>query len=437
MPVLCRARHLLSHRAALAATTLALIVANGWIAAHRMQGYNYRFASLASIYEPLDGPTIEQVSWRAPDRLEVELSGTDPADDWQVLRSPAPATPTAPEAGFPLEPVPGGGARVTLHGEPATYALVAPGGDPRATRTFRVHPRDGLLMTSDLLVGPSPGRVRLCELTYSPDRYPPADVERVRALLRRAGVRASETTETKLRKVWLLTFAAVDPHRGTPPPWLHRLPVFAQYERLTAGEVRSHCNTFARVFALFATVAGIPTRVVDTNREVNGVRLSAHTFAEVYLPELGRWAFTDVTLNVLSVRDAASGRTLSAVQLSHAIAAGATGGLLATVMRDGALEDVPFSELSDVVPAYLNDNATFVYHRQYADRGSAVAWLHRYLVAPEPAYSLHAEDNRLHWTKMACFYLLALHGAIWLGLLGRWVVRRRVHRADGATPALA
>lgn len=409
---------------ALCAMTLALVAGNVWIAAHRMEGYNYRLASYARIYEPLEQPAAESVRWTSPDRLDVEVTGA-PIGRWTLRRRSAVEPPARSTAAL----APGataGSTRVTLTGEPASYALVPVDGDPRGERTFRVGPRQRLFASSDLLVGPRDARSSIHDLTYSPDDYPAQDVAEARALLQAAGIGPSASTEERLRRVWLLVFQALDGHRGTPPPWLNRLPVLEQYRRLVKGEVRSHCNTFAGIFALFATAAGVPTRVVDTNRVLNGVDLSAHTFAEVYLPETGRWAYSDVTLGVAFVRDGRSGRTLDAVQLSGLLQAGATGGLVATVERGGRLVDVAFDDLPgrDFVAAYLNHNATFVYHRRYADRGAARAWLHRYLIAPELAYSLHG-DNRKHWTKLACFYMLLLQTAVWVGLAGRWCWARR------------
>lgn len=397
---------------ALAAVTAAALAVNVWIAAHRMEGYNYRLAGYASIYHPLEAPAVEGFA-RVGDALDVVLSEPPPGG-WRV-RALDPDVP-APEA---LD-----ARRVRLSGPPAEYAVGPAAGGPWAR--FRARPAEGLFTSSDLPVGPRERRP-LATLAFSPDGYPPDDLAEARRLLRAAGVDLDADPRPRLRAVWRHVFLALDDGRGRPEDGFRRLPALEQYRRIAAGEATGQCTEHATVLALFATAAGLPVRVVDANRELDGVELSAHTFVEVFLAERGRWAYTDVALNVLAVRDGGGRRLpLNAAQLAHLHEADATSGLMATVLRDGELVDVPYDEVSELPRAYLNPNATLVFHRQYPDRWGAWAWHHRYVVDPEPAHALMG-DNAPHWTKHFAYLALVGLGFAWV-LVGARAARERLRR---------
>lgn len=397
---------------ALAAVTAAALAVNVWIAAHRMEGYNYRLAGYASIYHPREAPAVEGFA-RADGALEVVLSEPPPGG-WRVRALDPDAAP--PEV---LD-----GRRVRLSGPAAEYAVAPAAGGPEAR--FRVRPAERLFTSSDLPVGPRERRP-LAALAFSPDRYPSADLAEARSLLRAAGVDLDGDPGARLRAVWRHVFLALDPGRGRPADGVRRLPALEQYRRIVAGEATGQCTEHATVLALFATAAGLPARVVDVNRALDRVDLSAHTFCEVFLAEHGRWAYTDVSLNVLAVRDGGGRRLpLNAAQLAHLHEADATSGLVATVLRGGRLVDVPYDEVGELPRAYLNPNATLVFQRQYADRWGAWAWHHRYVVDPEPAYALGG-DNAPHWKKLLAYLALVGLGFAWLLVAAR-AARDRLRR---------
>lgn len=409
--------------ASLALATLAAATANIWIAKHRMEGYAFKYTGYVSIYHPAEIPTITGFGAVTSDRVEVAFSA--PGKRWRTSSDDA-LGPTQGGRGIAVEIGPG----------LESYELeVWEESDPpgRSRRIDIGAPPEPLFSTADFAVGEFEQH-SWRDQTYHVEQYPEEHVARVRELLEPAGILSTDTTLTRLEKLWKLLRPRLAARSGTPPPWLRTRSAFGQYEAMMSGEACGYCSHFAVIYSLFGTVAGIPLRNVDSGGDVDGVSLSAHAFNEVYIPELQQWVYSDMNLGIAYVRDAVSGRYMNTVQLIRSHEAGAVGGLVATVLRDGELVEVPYFEVGALVRVFLNPNASFLFQRFYRDRSAPTAWLDRYLFRPEQAYRMYG-DNRRHYLKLAAFYGSVILGLVWGGLAVRWVVRRARRAAPHASPS--
>ena len=298
----------------------------------------------------------------------------------------------------------------------------------------------GSFFSNDFIVGDF-NQSPLRDLILTEGGYPEEHVREVRKLLEPAEIAPKDPTLVKMQKLWKSLFPRINGHRGTPSVGLDHKPAYEQYQAMMSGKEGGYCVQFGETYGLFAAVAGIPIRVVDSNRQLpNGVYLSAHTFTEVYLPEFGDWTYSDMNLNIFSVRDSRSGRFMNTVQLARLHEAGALSGLVATVFKDGRLVDMPYEGVSRFVQRFINHNAAFVYHRDSMDRHSFKAWIDRYIFRPELAYRMYG-DNQKHYVKLVAFYgflLSALSftlvgaGPMWAALRGSRGNRRSLGEQAGS-----
>jgi hypothetical protein len=342
--------------------SVAILAANAWVLLHRMEGWNFRTAAYPTVYYPLEQPVVRGFSEAPGGLLRLELSNGE-RPEVQLRR------------GLQRYSVPVGGGR--------TFDFEASFTGSSQTKLF----------SSSFSVG-SFTQYPLAELAPVAEEFDAEEIRAARQILEGAGTRTEGSTESRTVSLWQTLDAQLRDHMGEPPDDLRELPILERYRRALAGDVAIHCGHSAEIFGLFAAAAGIPTRVVDVNRVVDGIKLTSHTFNEVYLAELGRWAYVDLNLGTVFVRDGAAGLPLNGVELAQRHQSGAVDNLRATRMQQGRLRDLPYREEGRLTQLFLNPNVTFVYHRHYSKRHSIGAWLHRYLVRPELAYSLHGGNWR-------------------------------------------
>jgi hypothetical protein len=154
---------------------------------------------------------------------------------------------------------------------------------------------------------------------------------------------------------------------------------------------------------------------------------SAHTFVEVYLPEHGRWVYTDLTIGLFMVRIGENGPPLDTVGFTQLQQMGADSAMVATVFEDGELTDVAFATLPPLGRLFVNPNAFFVYHRDYADRYAPLKRLERYVLGGPPAYALHDHGARFR-SRMLWQAALLGAGLLWLVLVVRALLQARARR---------
>lgn len=400
-------------RVLLALLTLALIAANVWIAKHRLEGFAFKTASYASIYHPIESPTVVGFDAVGPGSMEVTLS-EPPGKKWTTVSNGTPVDST-------------GGRRLQLdlaagRNQFLVEAHVPSDGAGRPRRIEVVGPPDAVFASSDLPAGRFE-QYSWSELAHRPEEFPEQDMAQARTLIESAGILSTDSTLTRVEKLWQVLQPRLIACMGVPDPRLRSMSAFDQYQALMNGQSRGWCSSFAIIYGLFATAAGIPVRDVDSGGQIDGVNLSSHAFNELYIQELQQWAYTDMILGILHVRDETTGRYMNTIQLTRLHEAGAVSGLTARVMGADGPEDVPYAQVMQPVMTNLNPNAVYVYHRNYRDRSSPTSWLSRYLFRPELAYRMIGDD-RLHYLKLLVFYATALLGLFWIVDSTRWIVRR-------------
>lgn len=395
----------------LIAATALVAAADLWFLKHRRDGWAYRPAAYAEVYQPAEHATIVDAS-HGPQGVDLRLSGD--------VEFAVDMDPRVQASGRQVHIDPGEGP-IQVRWRPTTS-------DVEVQTRVDVLPVEPTVTSADVTLGRF-DQLPLAKAAFSRDIYPPADVGEARSMLEAAGIQAGHGShEQRWRQVWTFVHEGLRDHVGTPDPSLKHESALGQWKRVQAGTSQCYCAQFAKTFALFATVAGLRVREIDVLQERNGVSFAAHAFNEIYLPSQGRWVYTDATLGTLAVRHGE--RYLNAFELARAHQSGNLGELVHVRQEDGALRENSYADTSELNQRFLNPNSTFIYHRHYRRPTSVLAFAHRYFVDPEPTLSLHGAGARYRMQRTTLFATGSLAVA-WLVALVLVVRRRRRHRATG------
>lgn len=138
-----------------------------------------------------------------------------------------------------------------------------------------------------------------------------AEIREAQTLTREyAGVSDNDPAFTKMLKIaaWIKVSYRNCP-LGEPDSTFSALPLLEQYRAACRAESPIWCGTFARHFLLFCSANGLDCRFIE---QVRGDYV--HAVNETYIPELGRWVFTDLMTDALFCEDT-NGNILNTVDL--------------------------------------------------------------------------------------------------------------------------
>lgn len=251
-------------------------------------------------------------------------------------------------------------------------------------------------------------------MAWGEDHYPPGDLAAAREILEREeGLSGEEPTRERIERVGAFLLRKLAPHRGTPSAGMDARPPLAQYRAALAGEDEVWCTNVRAIYVLFATAAGVPTRMLNAAIDDEG---RGHSFAESYVAETGRWAFVDLQSSKLWVSDG-EGLLQSAASLFTLHRAGGRGDhLRACVGLRPTL--VPYPQVSSSEQAYFTANSRLLYLYPYADPNAFGCKAYRYAVRPDLERAESPSQAR-HLLKLALFWGGLATGLLWCALGAR------------------
>ena len=385
-----------------------------WMTIHREAGYDVVFHGYQDLQAMADRARVTGLAV-GDGALTLRIEG-GAAPDWTLAGDTrdAGAVPGTPGSlRLPLRPgaeryeaLSGAGERLTLStisGDDVPEPLVNNLSLPLA--------RDLPFATGDFVIEPA--------------ELDPAEVAEAERLLRDMGVKPGDSARDRVVAIAGYLHRALYPHRGQPSPAMRRLSGFGQFQEALAGRSEIYCANHAEIFAFFANVAGVPTRLVDVGRTFDGLPVAAHAFAESYLPEQGGWAYVDLQLHVGLLADR-QGRVLNGLDVLHRSATGNWDGLQPVVLpgpADGGTRDPAL--VFDLVQLFVPPEATLTYLWGTPDRYAPLHRLARLLAVPQPAYSLAAPAADARWRLTLTAAGLAAGLLLAGALLRRWLFRHR------------
>lgn len=384
--------------------TLVLATGVGWMTINREAGYSVSHRSYQDLYSVADSLVISGFERSSKGVLDVRLSslrGDGPA----VSKTRQPVAHVTIQQGRHPHDLEYSGERIgsafwTMWGPEMPRVLI---GNPTINIGERAFSVDDFASASEA--------------------HPRKEVDEALNLLSsRFDVRQNESAAVKIRKIASALHRDLYPHRGVPRAYMRRLNGFRQYQEALAGRSEVYCANHAEIFAFFANLAGVPTRIVDVAGEVDGLALGAHSFTESYDAETGRWRYVDLQLSILGILDE-SGGYLNAADLIHRQAGGTAATLLVDEMGLDHTERVAYAERGKKIGLFLHPQTTLVYLWASKDRFHPMERLQRLLLTPRPGYSLRSTGSGAVVRIVLTWALIVLFG-IWIILRLRHMIGR-------------
>jgi transglutaminase-like putative cysteine protease len=423
----------------------ALLGLNVYVFFTREWESSYYPASYATLYYPLDIPTIKK--WELPDRnrIRLDLAWTGEIKEWRVLTDGGKeqsATGMSPE--FRID---------TTFSELHTYTLIPV---PKETAlpvevSIRFYGSEfygalGMAHPDVYVVRPTVpcGEFEQYSVADWTDDYRYVGkaelAEADRIVHEDAGIHETDPTLLKMEKLTRYLRSKLRYAGGVPKDDERWEDAWVLYNELVKGTGKGWCTQHAQSWVFWANRAGIPTRFVFNARtQDNTIAYSGHSFGESYIREQGRWAYTDLTQGQCYITDR-EGKVLNTAELMQLNQHGAFDSTYARLYVDwqwekhpgitgmDTVETVPFNLCNDLVRVEFPVNSILKYRRPpnvedvrdiytgfFKDRTFLVGNLERYLFKPQLAYAFYPTDGgHTYFVRRILFYSLIASIALWM-----------------------
>ena len=244
------------------------------------------------------------------------------------------------------------------------------------------------------------------DFAYREELYRKEDLAEARKMIYgEMGVAKSENSSGKIIKISKYLYDKIEPYSGIPSDSVKYLSPMEQYWRITSGKDGAWCHNYAVIYTFFMTAAGIPTRLVSLEGEIDRVKIAGHIFAESFVKEKNEWAFSDMNSGIFLAEDV-NGNPYDTMELFSLNASDSLEKVSFICYDKGTLKKrvLASKTFTSIENMRLKPNVEIVYLLPRADRYSLPSMLSRYTISPDIAYS-PAGSNFKYYLK---FTFLAL-----------------------------
>ena len=427
---------------------LLLLVANLYVFFSREWESSYFPTSYATLYYPVDIPTIR--TWEVVDRnhLRLHLACTRDIAEWTVLTDgERPQSARGMQPAFLIDTT-----FSVLH----TYRLVPvpENACPAVEITIRFYSTEfygSLGMKHDdvyvVRANVPCGEFEQYSVADWTDDYHYVGTEGLteahRIVRDDMGIRDTDATFRRMDKLVRYLRIKLKGSGGVPKDDERWMNPWTLYNEMVNGTGKGWCTQNAQVWVFWANQAGIPTRFVFTARtQDNTIVYTGHAFAESYIREQHRWAYVDLSQGQAYITDR-NGDVLNTAELFQLNQHGAFDSTFARIYVDqtwarlpgipgtDTVVTMPFPLCNAVVRGEFTSHAIFKYRRPpnvedvreiytgfFRDRTFLTGNLERYLAKPQLAYSLYpTEGAQTYLLRRSLFVFLLAGFLFWIGTL--------------------
>jgi hypothetical protein len=442
-----------------------VLIANLYVFFTREWEASFVPTTYATLYYPLDVPTIREWKVVSRDSIQLDLACLTNVGEWKVLTDGG-----RPQVAHGMKPA----FRIdTTHAQLHTYELMPlPAGVcPGLTITIRCYLREfyaslGMQHDDVYIVRSSVacGKFEQYSVADWVDDYSYAGeknlIDAQRVLKDDMGILHTDSSLVKIQKIVPYLKKKLQGSGGVPKDDERWMDPWTLYTEMVAGTAKGWCTQNAQVFVFWANRAGVPTRFVFTARtQDNTIVYTGHSFAECYISEQNRWAFVDLQAGQIYVTDK-RGEVLNAAELFHLSLHDSFDSTFARVYVNEGMQKllgapradmvmtVPFALCNSNIHSEFSPHAIFKYRRPpnvedvrdiysgfYKDWTFLVGNLDRYLFKPPLAYSLYpTEGGETYLVRRVLFFALLASVLLWLGavMMGRSRKKRQTSSAKGS-----
>ncbi|MBX9783221.1 MAG: hypothetical protein K2X48_08005 [Chitinophagaceae bacterium] len=139
---------------------------------------------------------------------------------------------------------------------------------------------------------------------YTYDYIPAGEINISKAVLKNdAGVKDADADTVKFKKIALFIYKTLMPHSGVPSDSLLEMRPQQQLDCIRKRNAQVWCSSFSALLNYFCTISGLKIRHVGFTGFINSFSAGAHAANEIYIPEYGGWVYTDLTQNLIFIKD--------------------------------------------------------------------------------------------------------------------------------------
>ncbi|MDP2884209.1 MAG: transglutaminase domain-containing protein [Ignavibacteria bacterium] len=268
-----------------------------------------------------------------------------------------------------------------------------------------------------------------------------ADADRI--LHNELGIRDTDATLTRMEKLFPYLRKKLKGSGGVPKDDERWMDPYRLFGELAAGTGKGWCTQNAQVYVFWANRAGIPTRFVFGARtQDDRIVYTGHSWAESYIREQHRWAFVDLSQGELYVTNKEA-QVLNTAELFHMNQLNAFDSTFVKIYADWGWQNqpgitgkdtlltVPFALCNQLVRSEFTPQSILKYRRPpnvedvreiyagfFSDRTFLLGNLERYLFKPQLAYSLYpTEGGHTYFVRRSLFFALLTSFVCWMTLL--------------------
>jgi hypothetical protein len=362
---------------------------NVWIFKHKNEGFLNRYGNYPDFYILHDTPAIVGFkkagagqlqciispwisdSWtiKMPDKTEYKLQGPSPAVTLKNGKNKYELTPDAKDAP-PLI------LNISYVGS-ETYRK-------RGNSTW-----DNYYITESSYPIIARKKYGTYDFAYREGLYKKEELAEAKKLIYgEMGVLKDDNTRERIVKISKHLYDRMEQYSGIPSDSMKYLSPMEQYKRITRGKDGAWCHNYAVIYTFFMTAAGIPTRLVSMEGEIDQVKLAGHIFAESFINEKHKWAFSDMNSGLFLAEDA-NGTPYDTIELLNLKASDSLEKAFFLCYQNKEMNKRSYS--SKTFDLFENirtkPNVEIVYLLPRANRYSLPSMLSRYTVNPDIAYS--------------------------------------------------
>jgi hypothetical protein len=425
-----------------------LLAINLYVFFNREWESSFSPTSYATLYYPLDVPTIREWKLVERNRIQLQLACTNEIAEWKVLTDGGKEqSATGMKPSFRID---------TTFSELHTYKLIPV--TQQEIQPIEISIRfygeefyaslgmkhvDVYVVRSNVPCGD----FEQFSVNDWVDDYKyvgEAGLAEVSRVLRdEVGIRDTDPTFTRMEKLAPYLRRKLKGAVGVPKDDERWMNPYRLYCEMVAGSGKGWCTQHAQVWVFWANRAGIPTRFVFGARtQDNSIVYTGHAWAESYIREQHRWAFVDLSQGELYITNKEA-QVLNTAELFHLNQHNAFDSTFVRVYADWIWENhpgirgkdtlltVPFSLCNDLVRSEFTPQSILKYRRPpnvedvreiyagfFSDKTFLLGNLERYLFKPQLAYSFYpTEGGHTYFIRRALFFAMLTVFILWLVVL--------------------
>jgi hypothetical protein len=425
-----------------------LLTVNLYVFLTREWEESYVPTSYATLYYPLDVPTIRDWTLVERDRIQLNLACTVDVRDWKVLTDGGNEQhTTGMHPSFRIDTT-----ISVLH----TYTLLPVSHDAMQPIEISIrfygsefYASQGMTHSDVYIVRSSVpcGNFEQYSVNDWVDDYSYVGAaslaESSRILYDEVGIRDTDPTLVRIEKLAPYVRKKLSGSGGVPKDDERWMDPYRLYSVLVDGTGKGWCTQNAQVWVYWANRAGIPTRFVFGARtQDNTFVYTGHSWAESYIVEQHRWAYLDLSQCQLYITDRQA-QVLNTAELFHLNQHAAFDSTFARLYVDklwqghagipgrDTIVTVPFSLCNSFFRSEFTPHSILKYRRPpnvedvrddykglFSDWTFLKGNIERYLFKPPLAYSFYpTEGSRTYFIRQALFVVMMISLIAWIASL--------------------